>query len=168
MRFLLLVAVVIILCSISCVRAVESSKSWLGSFFSPVPIPDLPDKQLSFNVEWKLRPIIALPALKVTKSTRENAILDVGALTSTGAGISLQRLEYDLNTEKWDCTFSISPVTILFSGSLAPDRTIDLSWVTTVGFFNNIIMFGFGYDFGSAQARSRLFGVLSVGMNFNN
>lgn len=148
---------------------VEKKKSWIKEFFSIVPKPD-PSKieQAATQGEWKWRPIVTLPALKITESTRPDAKADVFLLTSAGGGISYQRLIYNSGTEKWECKFSWSPLTILLSGNLTAAKPIDISLATTIGIFNNLIMYGLGIDLGEVQGRSRIFGLLSIGININN
>lgn len=142
----------------------------LKSFFAPIPKPDekiLPSEG-GTDKPWKWRPVVSLPALKLTESTRLNAQVDALLLTSTGGGISIQKSYYDDGDKRWKSTFSWSPATILLSGNLSADNPINISYVTTVGFFNNLLMIGAGYDLGEVSGRSRFFGVLSIGVNFNN
>jgi len=117
---------------------------------------------------WEWRPIVSLPAFKITESTRPDAKVDALLLTSTGGGISIQKLVYNKEKKRYESSFSWSPVSILLSGNLSADNPIDLSYLTSLGFFNNIVMFGIGYDLGTVSGRSRLFGALSIGINFNN
>jgi hypothetical protein len=116
--------------------------------------------------EW--RPIISIPALKISKSVRDNSIVDTQLLTSTGGGVSWQMLEYDPITEKWKSNFSFSPATILITGDTSGTSSLDISYATTIGFFNNLIMIGAGYDLGNVEGRNRLFGLISIGINLNN
>ncbi len=142
----------------------------LKSFFAPIPKPDekiLPTEG-GTKTAWKWRPIVSLPALKLTESSRSDAKVDALLLTSTGGGISLQKTFYDKVDKRWKSTFSWSPATILLSGNLSADNPINISYATTVGFFNNLLMIGAGYDLGEVTGRSRFFGVLSIGINFNN
>lgn len=162
----------------------SKQKSAVEEFFSPLE-PPLQESNSDWTLstdsvklfipktKWKLRPLVSLPALKITQSTREDAEADVFLLTSTGGGISFQKLEavppdQENPSGKWKSTFSWSPLTVLLSGNLAADDPIDLSLATTVGFFNNLLMFGVGYDLGTVEGRGRGFGVVSIGINFNN
>jgi hypothetical protein len=150
----------------------NSQKSWLAKFFSSVPPPapksDQPGLPAVGSEKWELRPIVTIPALKITESTREDAKVDVFLLTSTGGGISYQHLKYDDEKKKWYVTFSWSLPTVLLSGNLSADNPVDFSVASTVGFYNNLIMLGGGYDLGAVKGRSRWFGVLSIGINLNN
>ena len=138
--------------------------------FKPIPAPSTegpdPTGKVPTRSEW--RPVVNLPALKLVESSRDDAKVDALLLTSTGGGISWQKLKWDSEEKKWKSTFSISPATILLSGNLSADNPIDISYAATVGFFNNLIMLGGGYDLGSVSDRSRFFGVISIGINFNN
>lgn len=144
---------------------VYSQERGLKKFFNSIPKPGDRFQDKTKN-EW--RPIVALPALKIVESSRSDAKVDALLLTSTGGGISWQRLKFDDDSKKWKSTFSFSPATILLSGNFTADSPIDISYAMTVGFFNNLIMIGGGYDLGSVSGRSRFFGLLSVGISFNN
>lgn len=115
---------------------------------------------------WEFKPIVQIPAIKVTESTRENAQLDAPFLASTGGGITLQRRI--VKNDKNYATFSWSPIMILLTGDTSKDDPLDLSFCTTVGFFNNLIQFGGGWDFGEVVGRSRGFLVISAGINITN
>src|SRR5271157_585578 len=43
---------------------------------------------LKSNIYWEFKPIVQVPALKVNKSIRTNATLDVVAFMSTGGGVT--------------------------------------------------------------------------------
>lgn len=139
-------------------------------FFKPIEKPTAAqiaaDRTVAEKSSW--RPVVTLPALKLVETSREDAKIDALLLTSTGGGISWQKLKYDEEDEKWKSTFSVSPITILLSGNLSSETPIDISYAATVGFFNNLIMVGGGYDLGSVSGRSRFFGLISIGINFNN
>jgi len=147
---------------------IANAQSGLKKFFSPIPNQsyELTDSIETSRNEW--RPIISLPAFKILESSRPDAKVDALLLTSTGGGISWQKLKKNDKSGKWESTFSFSPATILISGNLTSSNPIDISYATTVGFFNNLIMFGIGYDLGSVTGRSRVFGLVSIGINLNN
>ena len=124
------------------------------------------------TTETAWRPVVNLPALKLTESVRPDAQVDGQVLTSVGGGISVQRLRWNSNKGDeggWVSTFSFSPLTILVSGNFGgDDARLDVSPAMTIGFFDNVIMFGGGWDLGKVTGRSRAFGLLSIGINFNN
>jgi len=161
----------------------ETKTSAVKKFFSPLPLPDgalrepIPDRGPEqpvpvpdlASLKWEWRPTVTLPAFKIVESTREDSNIDVFVLSSVGGGISYQKLKFDDETQRWKSIFSWSPLTVLLAGNLNdPDTSLDLSLATTLGFVNNLFMIGAGYDFGRVEDRSRFFGLLSVGINFNN
>lgn len=158
--------IIIILTICTCLEA--NAQTGIKSFFKPIPKPDLSLKNNSPNKKKEWRPVINLPAFKIVESSRPDAKIDALMLTSTGGGISWQKLEFDTETNKWKSNFSFSPITILVSGNLTAANPIDITYATTVGFFNNLIMFGAGYDLGAVTGRSRIFGLVSIGINLNN
>lgn len=135
-------------------------------FFSSVPL----DGKTKNDVQWEWRPQITIPALKITKSKRAEAKLDAQILTSVGGGLSLQKLIVveENGVKRWVSNFSYSSLTVLISGDTAEGSTLDISYATTVGFFNNALMFGLGYDFGRVEGRRRTFFLMSIGINLNN
>lgn len=155
---------------LSLLLATASMPALAQGFFKRLEKPTtaqiVADNSVTEKSEW--RPVVTLPALKLVETNREDAKVDALLLTSTGGGISWQKLKYDEEDEKWKSTFSVSPITILLSGNLSADTPIDISYAATVGFFNNLIMVGGGYDLGSVSGRSRFFGLISIGINFNN
>ncbi len=149
------------------------------ALLKPVPPPDslaadVARKSLAAKHHSKKvwRAVAAIPAIKVTESTRENALLDASVLTSVGGGISWQKLSWDSSKDVaggWTSTFSFSPATLLLSGDFSEGGTdLDLAYAATVGFWDNLIMAGIGVDLGEVSERSRVFGLLSFGINFNN
>lgn len=134
----------------------------------PPPGPDEP------TTTWEWRPVITIPALKLTQSVRSGAVADVAVLTSVGGGLSYEELVRTrtnvggVEVVKTTCPFSISPATFLFAGKTS-DSSLDFSYAATAGFFDNKIMIGVGYDLGKIDDKrpSRFFLLLSVGINFN-
>lgn len=173
MRYVVLTSIIIV--TLFCLEALAEEKkvvagtnTALSRFFDPIPKPELEIKGVQDNTRSEWRPVVAIPALKLIESTRENAQLDALVLTQVGGGVSYQKLEYDSENKKWVCKWSISPMTVLLSANTANDNPIDISYAATVGLFDNLIMVGVGWDFGDVGDRSRLFGLLSMGINFNN
>ena len=144
-------------------------QSAFKSFFSPLPKP-VAVAEGSESKVWRWRPVVALPAIRFTQSAAEDEVLAAGLFTSVGGGISYQHLIVSGEDEaKWKSSFSWSPITLLVSGNFQDGNSnLNLSPCTTVGFFNNLIMIGGGIDLGKKTGPSRLFGVLSIGVNFNN
>lgn len=170
MRALLAISMVLL----SCVCA--NSQGFIKRLFTAKPPPTL--EQLTAeggsNVDWDWRGAATIPALKLVESTRPDALLDGYAFTSAGGGITYQKLEWQSEGDdplkgKWVSKFSWSPLTVLLVGNFDDNTAIDPSLATTVGFFQNLFMLGVGVDLGSVPSgRSRLFGALSININFNN
>jgi hypothetical protein len=142
--------------------------------------------QLAANSNLKnfyVRPSVVIPVFKIYESKKDNRKLDVSMNSGIGGGISLVRYK-DATTPskkvrvikddgtiteevevKADVSFSFSPLTVLMSKS-AEEGNIDLSYASTMGFFNNTFVVGIGYDFGEVVDRSRWFGLLSIGATF--
>ncbi len=162
---------------ILCIGSVSTfSQSALKKFFSP--IPPLTDKELQAEggsrTKWDWRPAATIPALKLVESSRPNASIDGYMLTSAGGGITYQKLVWESNEDnpkkgKWVSKFSWSPLTVLVAGNFDGNTAIDVSPAMTVGFFQNLLMLGGGYDLGTVPSgRSRFFGAISININFNN
>ncbi len=115
---------------------------------------------------WEFKPTVQVPNLKITESTRENILLDASLIGSIGGGITLQRSI--IKNERNYATFSWTPIMLLITGDRTKDEPLDLSYCTTVGFFNNLLQVGVGYDFGTVEDRSRFFLVTSLGINITN
>lgn len=151
------------------------SQNALKKFFRPI------SKDATLKLyqedEWEWRPIVSIPALKITDSSRDGAKLDAMLLTSVGGGITWQKgknvKKFDnqgQEIERWRSSFSWSPATILLAGNFTNENsTLDISYAQTIGFFDNLLMLGGGYNFGYVEeGRSRFFLLLSIGINFNN
>lgn len=143
-----------------------SGQGLFEGFFKPVELGVGAEGGASGT--WKFRPTVNIPAFKITESVRPEAEVDVSMLTSVGGGLALQSLGTDQNG-KTISKLSWSPITVLMSGNLTnSSNPIDLSVASTIGVFDDVIMFGGGYDLGAVEGRSRWFGLISIGINFNN
>lgn len=143
----------------------QEQRGMFSYFFKPRPVEQGMGLMESPPI-WEFKPTVQIPAIKVTESVRDGAQLDATFLASTGGGITLQKT---IEREKKNyAIFSWSPVIILLTGDTSKDNPLDLSYCTTIGFFNNLIQFGAGWDFGVVEERSRFFGVLSLGINITN
>jgi hypothetical protein len=169
MKYLLMILMVMLLSPCILFGADNpNNSSTIKSFFSRLPNPKNNEPEDS----WEWRPVVAIPALKIVESSRSNAVIDAFILASVGGGVSLQHLKFDESGNngkgEWVCSFSFSPLTVLLTGSYTADTQLDVSPAMTIGLWSNRIMVGAGYDLGEVSGRSRLFGLLSLGINFNN
>jgi len=120
---------------------------------------------------WEWRPVVSIPAIKLTESTRPNASVDGTVLTSVGGGVSLEHLKWNSRHGEqggWESTFAFSPLTVLVSGKSEANVQLDVSPAMTVGLWQNKFLLGAGYDLGEVKGRSRWFGLLSIGISFIN
>lgn len=135
-------------------------------------------KDIQLGKKWKLAPSITIPPLMLRESPEENVGFDVVFTASIGGGIAFKYCEIDPVTGESDSQFSWSPFTILISGD-TKSETPDLSvaYAMTVGFFDDLIQTGFGYDFGDNRITnddgaevtiSRWFFLLGLGFSFGN
>lgn len=132
-------------------------------FFKPRPVSL---GIAEFKPIWEFKPTVQIPAIKVTETVRENAQLDATFLASAGGGLTLQRTIIKNGSNY--ASLSWSPVLILLTGDTSKDNPLDSSYCSTLGFFNNLLQIGVGYDFGAVENRSRIFGVLTLGINITN
>jgi hypothetical protein len=116
----------------------------------------------------ELRPVVHIPALRVTKSTRPDAQLDAAVLTSVGGGASWEQLHWDAPAERWVASWSVGAA-LLVSGNLQDSNaTLDLAPAIVGGLLDNKFQLGVGYNAGSAPTGHRTFLLISIGINFNN
>jgi len=131
-------------------------------FFKPRPV----DNTLANQAHWDLKPIVQIPAIKLTESTRQDAEIDATFLASAGGGISLQHtIQKD---GKNYSEYGASLIVLLSGDTSTKGAVLDISAGITIGFLNNLIQLGTGRDFGSVGNRSRWFGLLSFGINLTN
>ena len=57
---------------------------------------------------------------------------------------------------------------LLITGDRTKDEPLDLSYCTTVGFFNNLLQIGVGYEFWNGRRQKSFFPVTSLGINITN
>ena len=116
---------------------------------------------------WEFKPIVQVPALKVTESNRENATLDATMLVSAGGGITLQHTVQKDGKNYAEYGFSF---VVLLSGDTKKEGSVlDLSLAFTGGAFNNLLQLGAGLDLGEVEVdQPRWFLVGSFGINLTN
>ena len=148
-----------ILLVITAILLVQSTYS--QSLFKPIPKPKghvyalsiTPSTDASSGAAmWSWRPMATAPIFRYQKGSF-NA-------TTIGGGISYQHLVYDAINQRYNSTISLSPATFL----VGQNNGFDFSYAGTVGFFNNILLFGGGYDF----SQKAFFGLITLGVQFNN
>ena len=122
---------------------------------------------------WDAQVSVVIPAFKIYETTKSGRKLDGRTLTALGGGLEFGKYKSkQVNNNPTSgyqrvSVFSYSPFTVLLSGN--GDAFLDVSIAQTIGFFNNTLQFGGGYDFGEIDSDrvGRWFFLLSVGININ-
>ena len=152
----------------------------LGHVFAQDPEADdmtkIAAQDIQLGPSWKLGPTITIPPFRVQESLREDARLDIVMTACFGGGLAFIYEKEDPLTGEKERIFSVSPFTILLAGDSTEDiERLNLSYCVTVGFFNDLIMTGVGYNFGentyvredgTEREISRWFMLLGVGVTF--
>jgi hypothetical protein len=140
------------------IKPIPKPSSWLKPIPKPstlkldsVYVPII--KKPVTTTMW--RPVGTLPVLRY----QNNQFSTV----SLGGGIAWEYLQFNDSTGRWSSVVSLSPLTIL-TGVNINGSTVSLSYAATAGFFNNLLLVGYGYDITQKQP----FFLISVGVNFNN
>jgi len=128
------------------------------SIFKPVPkvafhpraFPGatLPDSTIN-----AFRPVVGVAAFS-----------EPGNQLMTGAGLGYQHLKWNYTTAKWEAEYSLSLLGWA-AGSVSPGPQIPaFAFGPSVGFFNNLILAGWGWD---VTHRQGIY-FLSLGISLNN
>ena len=116
---------------------------------------------------WAMDENVIVSALRVYEAkgegSRDDAKLDATLMAGGGAGICFT---YTKNGSEM---FRVSPLTLLVTADTDDEDRgyFNLSYATTIGFYQNKVFVGVCYDFGEAPSdRSRISGIAGVGFNF--
>jgi hypothetical protein len=115
---------------------------------------------------WMFDVTTAIPLFKIVESPGgTSASMDVLPMLGIGGGLTMYwGLKNDPANEK---VVSINFPTLAMSLRDTDDKKMDLTLIADVGFFDNFIRFGAGYELGKlAYERSRFIGVFSLGVSF--
>lgn len=137
------------------------------------------EEDIELGGDWAFGPSITIPPLMMRESIREGAKVDAILVAGIGGGIALYYGKVDPETGKRSRTFSFSPMTIIMSGNISQDTAneLDIGYAMTIGFFNDLIMTGIGYNLGSNLVElsdgstthiSRWFWLLGFGVSFGS
>ena len=110
---------------------------------------------IALSKNWVIAPTINIPPFRLQESVRNDAKMDIVFTASVGGGVAFNYVEKDPITGDEDIKFSWSPFSVYLTGDTTENlNDVDLSFATTVGVFNNLIMFGIGYDVGDCTYTS--------------
>jgi hypothetical protein len=105
---------------------------------------------------WKWRPSVVIPAFKARLSNKANTDIDFLLSPQIGGGISLSNIEKITDQNNQPATyrkFSWSPATFLITNKSGDNNDLALTYATTVALFDDLIVFGLGYDLGDTEKR---------------
>lgn len=87
-----------------------------------------------------------------------------GNILMAGAGLGYQHLVFSSATQKWTAQWSVNAMGFA-GGSVAPTTPASIASIGILaGVYNNLVMFGPGYNFGTKQFMA----IVSIGINLNN
>ena len=114
---------------------------------------------------WKWDVSAAVPLFKIVGSESGSARMDVLPMIGIGGGLTFYWGPVDdPDNEK---LISVNFPTLVLNERETDGANLDLTLVADVGFFDNRIRIGTGYEFGKLNySRSRFIGVFSVGIEF--
>jgi hypothetical protein len=117
------------------------------------------------NKGWMFDVTTAIPLFKIVESEGGTSQMDVLPMLGIGGGLTMYwGVKDDPENKK---VISINFPTLAMSLRDSDDKKMDLTLIADVGFFDNFIRFGAGYEFGKlAYDRSRFIGVFSLGVTF--
>jgi hypothetical protein len=117
------------------------------------------------NKGWALDVSTSIPVMKIVESSSENADMDVLPVAGFGAGLCIYWA--DVNVPDHDKIVSINLPMLYLSTRFDDEKKLDLTVAGTLGFFDDLLSIGLGYETGALPyERSRWVGLLSFGVQF--
>jgi len=114
---------------------------------------------------WMFDIATAVPLMKIVESDAPGAKMDVLPIAGLGGGLCIYWTDVNVIDHKKIVSFNV-PM-LYYSTRIDDEKKLDLSIAATVGFFDNAIQFGAGYELGKLPyERSRLVGLFSLGVSF--
>jgi len=114
---------------------------------------------------WMFDIATAVPLMKLVESNEPGAKMDVLPVAGLGGGLCIYWTDVNVLDHKKIVSFNV-PM-LYYSTRIDDEKKLDLSLAATVGFFDNAIQFGAGYELGKLPyERSRLVGLFSLGVTF--
>jgi hypothetical protein len=110
---------------------------------------------LLHNGNWEFKPISSIAALKISKGSQSLFSPAFGIGVTAERSVVKDSLNYS--------TYSISVLAFISDSSVAK-TPVNFSPAATIGFLNNHLQVGAGYDF-KAPTGSRFFGLIGYGLN---
>lgn len=108
------------------------------------------------DLMWKWRPSVVIPAFKARLSNKANTDIDFLLSPQIGGGISISQIKKIKDQNNQDATyrqFSFSPLTCLITNKSGDNNDLALTYAATVALFDDVFVFGLGYDLGDTEKR---------------
>lgn len=113
---------------------------------------------------WELDATATIPIAKIVEAVGPGATADAVPMIAFGGGLTT--FWTDRNDPERVKIVSINFPILALSTRENDTKKLDLTLIGDVGFFDNKVRFGVGYELGALEAdRSRFIGVFSVGTN---
>lgn len=113
---------------------------------------------------WAADLTYTIAALKVVESNRENTPVDV--VPNLGGGVALTIFYANAQIGNYDMLISFNAPEIILTPRFDDETGVDLTIGGDVGFLNNRLRLGVGYELGTQPyERSRWIGLISIGVN---
>jgi len=114
---------------------------------------------------WMFDVATAVPLMKIVESNDANTKMDVLPVAGLGGGLCIYWT--DVNVIDHKKIVALNAPMLYASTRIDDEKKLDLTVAATVGFFDNLIEFGVGYELGKLPyERSRLVGLFSLGVSF--
>jgi hypothetical protein len=114
---------------------------------------------------WMFDVATAVPLMKIVESSDSYTEMDVVPIAGLGGGLCIYWTDVNVIDHKKIVSFNV-PM-FYASTRIDDEKKLDLTVAATVGFFDNLVEFGAGYELGKLPyERSRLVGLFSLGVSF--
>ena len=114
---------------------------------------------------WMFDVATAVPLMKIVESTETNTKMDVLPIAGIGGGLCIYWT--DINVIDHKKIVALNLPMLYASTRIDDEKKLDLTVAATIGFFDNLVQFGAGYELGKLPyERSRVVGLFSLGMTF--
>jgi hypothetical protein len=119
------------------------------------------------GVIWEFKPTVQVSATSIRAGATGADPMLVTFLSAAGPALTLQKTVQDANGVNY-AQYSGS-LAFLVTGRTDEGPTFQPAVALTVGFLNNIVQLGAGYELTAVNpSRQRIFGLLSIGVNLTN
>lgn len=135
------------------------------SFFKPLPSPKIMHEPAPAPFTAHLAAVAPDSVMNAWRPITNIAAYGYpGNILMAGAGLGYQHLVFSSVTQRWTAQWSVNAMGFA-GGSVAPATPASIASVGILaGVYNNLVMFGPGYNFGTKQFMA----IISIGISLNN